>query len=268
MPFLTTAMLVNMVQSQFGRVATTAPTSYKFGVVTSAPQDDTGLGLLEPVDPAYARLTVANNTTSFVVDSAPTLAVTNGLELTFPTATVNWGSVLGIAVYGSASTPNYLGYVEFTNPLSVSAGDTLVVPARGLRLNLDLTPVSAFVQEQSEMFIITSPNGTRYALNVSNTGTLSAVNAGAIVGPPAPPTSFAYNAGTRTFTWVAPPAVVTNAPLTSYTLWRSKDGDGEFTILDNDALSYVLPAGESGVFYLTADNPAGSSVPTSVVTVA
>lgn len=267
MPFMTEAMLVNMVQSQFGRVPSTAPASYALAVVTVPPLDDLGTGLAEPNDASYARLVVANNTTNFVVDRTPSLAVTNGAALTFAMATEEWGSVMGLALYNTAATPVFLGYMEFTNPLTISKGDTLVVPPQGFRLNLDLTPVSAYVQEQAEMFILTAPDGAPYALKVSSTGALSTVRMSGIIAPPASPVSFAYDSPTRTFTWQPPTHFATNSPITSYTLWRSVDGDGDFTILDQDATSYVLPDGESGIYYLTTDNPAGSSSPSALVTV-
>lgn len=114
-----------------GTTSFTMPTTpIKVALFTTTPSD-AGTGGVEVATGAYARTTAVFSATSV---GAGTTA--NSGTVTFPTATADWGVIVGAALYDSAGTPNML----FVGPLSasktVSNGDTFSFAIGAITLSL------------------------------------------------------------------------------------------------------------------------------------
>jgi hypothetical protein len=113
-----------IADSQFGGGATTwAPATWYVGLSITQPNDD-GSNFTEPVGFAYARVAMVNNNTNW--PAATTVSgvtnKSNGVAITFPNPTGNWGLIIFWGVFVAAT----LGLPEFTNPL-----DTAITPQNG-----------------------------------------------------------------------------------------------------------------------------------------
>lgn len=98
------------------------PATVYVGLFTTAP-DDAGLGSELTIGTgSYARAIVTNNSTNFPNAAGGTKS--NGTEITFPTATADWGNILGMVVFDAASGGNALLHFTFAVPRSILNGDT------------------------------------------------------------------------------------------------------------------------------------------------
>ncbi|MBA7588319.1 hypothetical protein ES708_30374 [subsurface metagenome] len=71
---------------------------------------------------AYARVAVTNNATNW--PAAVAGAKANGTEITFETATANWGLCVAFAILDAASAGNFLYWGDLTDNKDVKDGDT------------------------------------------------------------------------------------------------------------------------------------------------
>lgn len=101
----------NIADSQFGGGATTwAPATWYAGLSTTTPADD-GTSFTEPAGGAYARVALTNNSTNFpaATTSGGITTKVNGVAITFPNPTGNWGllTYVGFFTASSGGTPQY-----------------------------------------------------------------------------------------------------------------------------------------------------------------
>lgn len=75
--------------------ASTFPSTVNVALFTTMPGED-GTGSVEPAGGSYARVTVNNDSTQWP-DAAASVK-TNGTDITFPTATATWGTVVGVGL--------------------------------------------------------------------------------------------------------------------------------------------------------------------------
>lgn len=107
-----------------GNTAYVAPSTVYLALYTALPGDVSASGT-EVTGGSYARVAVLNNTTNWSnsTGTSPTTKV-NGATFTFPTATANWGLIVGFAIYDSGSGGNELLWAALTTSKNVNSGDT------------------------------------------------------------------------------------------------------------------------------------------------
>ena len=127
--------LENAVLNQiFGSQAYSAPATIYVGLSSSLPTDSGG-NITEPSGNGYARVAVTNNTTNWPVTS--TGSKTNGVPITFASATGAWGSVSYVVLFDSLTSGNFLAQGTLSTSKSPTAGDVLSYGTGTLTINLD-----------------------------------------------------------------------------------------------------------------------------------
>lgn len=101
---------------------TAMPATVYVALVTTAPSDANGTGLVEVSGGSYARVAVTNNDTNW--PAASSRQKSNGSTVTFPTSTASWGTVAGFAFYDAATAGNFLGYGDLSSSQPVGSGVT------------------------------------------------------------------------------------------------------------------------------------------------
>lgn len=110
----------------FGSTAFASPGTVYVGLSTTTPAAD-GTGVTEPVGNAYARVSVANDTTHF--HAAPSQPGTgqrqsNLLAISFAQATGDWGTCTYWVMYDAAAAGNLLAFGLLTTAQHPINGDT------------------------------------------------------------------------------------------------------------------------------------------------
>lgn len=103
-----------------GNAAYSAPATVYVALYTVAPSD--AGGGTEVSGGSYARVAVTNNATNWPAASGGAKA--NGTEITFPTASGDWGECVAFAILDAASDGNFLYWGDLTTPKTVNSGDT------------------------------------------------------------------------------------------------------------------------------------------------
>jgi hypothetical protein len=107
-----------------GATVYTPPTTVYIALSTapwSATATGTTIAASEPVAGGYSRVALANNTTTW-----PTTATgvkTNGVPVTFPSASANWGTIVSFYVVDASTAGNTLYGGDLYTARSVLAGD-------------------------------------------------------------------------------------------------------------------------------------------------
>ena len=113
----------NQLDVEHAGAASTSPATRHLALVTTAPTDNTGTGLVEvPFTNAYARVAVTKNATNW--PAAAARAIANGVAFTWPTATAAWGTVVGVASYDAAAAGTFSDYFDLAVDKVVASGDT------------------------------------------------------------------------------------------------------------------------------------------------
>lgn len=107
----------------------TMPTAY-VGLYTAAPSDSGGG--TEVSGGSYARVTCASK---FGAASGGSSA--NTAEITFPTATANWGTVTHFGIFDASSAGNLLYWGALTTSKNVQSGDTIKFAVGALTVTED-----------------------------------------------------------------------------------------------------------------------------------
>jgi hypothetical protein len=106
------------------------PTAY-VGLFTAV-GTDAGTGFTEPSGGGYARVATAAADWNTATGSAPS-SISNANPINFPTATANWGTIIGFGLYDAASAGNLLAWDFFGafswQPATVSAASPAVLTA-------------------------------------------------------------------------------------------------------------------------------------------
>jgi len=105
----------------------TSPATVYLGLFTTDPTD-AGTGT-EVSGGSYAR--------QAITFSAPSNGVTsNNAQVTFPTATANWGTVGWIGIYDALTSGNLLYHAPLTTSKTIANGDVFIVSSGNLTLTL------------------------------------------------------------------------------------------------------------------------------------
>mgnify|MGYP001016290781 FL=1 len=119
----------------FGATAYSAPGTLYFALFTAAPSDSGGG--TEVTGGSYARVALTNNTTNFpnATGTSPT-SKSNGVAVTFPTASANWGTVVAFGIFDASSGGNLICWADLTANKTVNNGDTASFAASALTITL------------------------------------------------------------------------------------------------------------------------------------
>jgi len=118
----------NKILDHINLVAAWTPTTpLKVALYTVTPGE--AGGGTEVTGGAYARTTVTMAAASGGV-------AVNSADVTFPTATANWGTVVAAAIFDNNGTPVYIWWGPLTASKTVDLGDTFKIPAGSLSLTL------------------------------------------------------------------------------------------------------------------------------------
>ena len=108
----------------FGATAFPTITTHYIALYTTVPTDVNASGV-EVTGGSYARVAVTNNATTWPNSTGTNPATkSNGIVITFPTPTANWGTVLAFAVYDAATVGNELVWATLTVNRTINNGDT------------------------------------------------------------------------------------------------------------------------------------------------
>lgn len=114
---------LKLLDHVLGNTAYTAPGTVYVALFTTTPSGSGGG--TEVSGGSYARVTVTNNTTNWPNASGGSPGVkSNGTAITFPTATADWGTVTGFAIFDAASSGNMLYWGDVTTSKHINNGDT------------------------------------------------------------------------------------------------------------------------------------------------
>jgi hypothetical protein len=103
-----------------GNTAYSAPATTYIALYTAAPTD--AGGGTEVSGGSYARVSVTNNTTNW--PNASGGAKSNGADVTFPTATGSWGTVVAFGILDASTSGNLMYWGDLTVSKTISTGDT------------------------------------------------------------------------------------------------------------------------------------------------
>ncbi len=108
--------------------AYTSPTTVYVALFTAAPGE--AGGGTEVSGGGYAR--------QAVTFSAPSAGSTsNSSDITFPTATADWGTITHFAIFDASTGGNMLYYGQLTSSVTVNSGQQLTIPAGNLTISHD-----------------------------------------------------------------------------------------------------------------------------------
>jgi hypothetical protein len=108
--------------------AFTPPATVYVGLYTAAPTD--AGGGTEVSGGSYARQAVT-------LAAASAGATQNSADITFPTATADWGTIVAAGLFDAASAGNLLAWNNLTASKTVNSGDTFKITAGSLTISVD-----------------------------------------------------------------------------------------------------------------------------------
>lgn len=113
-----------------------APANTYVALFTAAPTSRAGTGGTEATGGAYARQAIASSGWSAVSTSGSGLTsieqITQTGAINFPTATANWGTIVGVGLYDASTLGNLLEYGDLTTSQTVNSGNTFQIPANDI----------------------------------------------------------------------------------------------------------------------------------------
>ncbi|MEM4658701.1 MAG: hypothetical protein QXX77_09815 [Candidatus Methanosuratincola sp.] len=117
-----------LLDHSLGTASYTKPTAVYLGLFTAAPGESGGG--TEVSGGGYARQAVTFNAAS----GGTTL---NSSDITFPTATANWGTITHVALFDASTGGNMLYYGALTSSVVINSGQQFVILAGDLDITLD-----------------------------------------------------------------------------------------------------------------------------------
>lgn len=117
-----------LLDHSLGTNTFTKPTAVYLGLFTAAPGE--GGGGTEVSGGGYARQAV-----TFAAASGGTTS--NSADITFPTATANWGTITHVALFDASTGGNMLYYGALTSSVVINSGQQFVILAGDLDITLD-----------------------------------------------------------------------------------------------------------------------------------
>lgn len=123
--------------------AFTPPAGLYFALFTAAPTD--AGGGTEVAGGGYARASLAPSASNWQDTSGGTAATSTGtsgttknaVQVNFPTATANWGTVTHVALFDAATGGNMLDWGALTTPQAINSGGTYDFPAGQFSYQID-----------------------------------------------------------------------------------------------------------------------------------
>jgi hypothetical protein len=107
-----------------GTAYPSVPTNVYIALLTTLPSDNNGTGLVEVSGGSYARQAVAAASGwSSVTTSGSLQQMSNSGAITFPTATANWGTIVGVAIYDALTVGNLLYFGALAANQVVNSGN-------------------------------------------------------------------------------------------------------------------------------------------------
>lgn len=126
-----------ILDANLGSGATLLASTLEIGLSTTTPTDSGG-NITEPVGGSYARITISNNNTTWNAASSGTK--TNAIDLVFPEATGNWGTISHWIIY-SGGAAKITGVIDngagTPTPITVVTSNRMRFSAGTLRVSLD-----------------------------------------------------------------------------------------------------------------------------------
>ena len=116
---LSTYLADKLIRLEARGEAYSFPANLYFALSTADPTADAS-GLTEPSGGGYAREEVARNTSNWSAGSDGTVA--NAVELVWPTATADWGTITHIAIMDASTGGNMLRYFPIPNRTILNGG--------------------------------------------------------------------------------------------------------------------------------------------------
>lgn len=112
-----------ILDAVFGATALPAVATHYIALYTATPGDASASGT-EVSGGSYARVAFTNNGTNWPAASgtSPTTK-SNGVAVTFPAPTGNWGTVVAFAVYDAAAAGNEIGWAALNVNKTINNGD-------------------------------------------------------------------------------------------------------------------------------------------------
>lgn len=120
-----------LLEAAFRNVAYTLPTTVYVALFTAIPAGD-GTGGTEVSGGSYARQAV---TFGAATGGSPT-TVTNSALVQYPTATANWGTIVGAGIYDAATAGNLMEMGSLTTSKTVNSGDSFAFPVGTYSISL------------------------------------------------------------------------------------------------------------------------------------
>lgn len=118
----------NIIDHMFRAAAFTPAATIYVGLYTAAPTD--AGGGTEVSGGSYAR-------ESFTFTAASGGATANSADITFTTATANWGTITHVGIFDAVTVGNLLAWGALTASKAVNNGDTFKINTGDLDLSID-----------------------------------------------------------------------------------------------------------------------------------
>jgi hypothetical protein len=117
-----------VINHLFRNQAYTPPATIYVGLFTTAPTD--AGGGTEVSGGSYARQSVT-------LSAASGGSTSNSADITFPTATADWGTIVAAGIFDASTAGNLLAWNNLTQSKTVNNGDTFRITAGNLTLTVD-----------------------------------------------------------------------------------------------------------------------------------
>ncbi len=98
-------------------------------LITTAPTAIDGTTLVEVSGGSYARQAIGSSGTKSTSGSGTTAVrqASNAADYDFGTASADWGTIVGVAVYSASTAGNLLAYGDLTASKTVNNGDSFTI---------------------------------------------------------------------------------------------------------------------------------------------
>jgi hypothetical protein len=113
----------------------TAPATLFLALFTTVATDATPG--TEVTGGSYARASSTNDATEWPAATGTLATKNNANDITFPTATASWGTVVAFAFFSLAVAGDYLAWADLDTSKTIDIGDTAKFAASAITITLD-----------------------------------------------------------------------------------------------------------------------------------
>ena len=133
---MTNAQKAKLLDHYYGGPDLTRPATLYIGLSTTTPTD-AGANFTEPVGNGYARIAVTNDSTKWnSATSANPSVKTNKVQLEFPEATGNWGTITHWGIFEVSTGGTCVDWAALELAKAISTGDVARFKAADLKIQL------------------------------------------------------------------------------------------------------------------------------------